>query len=58
MFIHPFYLLLSALAHWVNREQATIILPESHYRNAEWQGPTSGRSVEVSLIKEWIDASI
>lgn len=25
MFIHPFHLLLSALAHWVNREQAAII---------------------------------
>lgn len=25
MFIHPFYLLLSALAHWANREQAAII---------------------------------
>ena len=25
MFIHPFYLLFSALAHWANREQAAII---------------------------------
>ena len=25
MFIHPFHLVLSALAHWVNREQAAII---------------------------------
>ncbi|MFT5411050.1 MAG: putative transposase, partial [Verrucomicrobiales bacterium] len=25
MFIHPFHLLLSALAHWANREQAAII---------------------------------
>jgi len=25
MFIHPFHLVLSALAHWLNREQAAII---------------------------------
>ena len=25
MFVHPFHLLLAALAHWVNREQAAII---------------------------------
>ena len=25
MFIHPFHLVLSALAHWANREQANVI---------------------------------